>query len=633
MNKIGHVRACIFVCLCLSGHKDAVTQTILREDSLKAVTVTADRIRLSGELELLEHIGEDKHRQTPQLFLTDILSRNSHWQILSYGPGMVSTAAHRGNNAEQVRIYWKGVPLNHPALGMFDLSTVPAVLFSQVSLMHTGSSAQMGNGSLGGSVFLNNRPVENGVRLQNHTSTGSFGFVQQMTGAEYAHKKWSGSTKVLWMRSNNDYTYRPLHGEERPLPNADYYQKHFLQDIRYEINDRTNIEAALWLMEKHNNIPPTTTASAGQRASLEDNNVYTTLSLNHMISENSGLLVQYAYAHADQYFTQEFPEINSYNPVRTHYAEQHYYGKRGDFTFKAGQQFTYSEAPGPNLSEDNFQRFYSLFGQAGYYGFSRWNTQLSLRQEWVNGFDPPLSFAWKNNFKVRKRQALWLRFSRNYRVPTLNHLYWSPVGNPDLLPEDNILGETGWTLKRKYLTAGITLYASETENYIQWRPSIGQFWAADNVKRVRAFGAELSADGKWPVTAKHLLGFSVRLSAGRAEGISEDDPHRGKQLIYQPIYRTASSLFYKYDQWTVSLHGRYISEMYALPGHDPSVQIPDVLIVSNGISRRVAFKKTTLDASLFLENIANTRYELQLGRPMPGFHFLFSVNISLNPNS
>ena len=610
-----------------------MAQQTLREDSLKAVTVIADRIRLSGELELLEHIGEDKRKRTPQLLLTDILSWNSHWQILSYGPGMVSTAAHRGNNAEQVRIYWKGVPLNHPALGMFDLSTVPAVLFSQVSLMQTGSSAQMGNGSLGGSVLLNNQPLDEGVRLQNHTSVGSFGFFQQMTGAEYTHKKWSGSTKVLWMRSDNDYTYQPLFGESKPLPNADYYQKHFIQDLRYAINNKTNIEAAVWMMEKHNNIPPTVSANPNQRASLEDNNAYATLSLNHIASKNSGLLVQYAYAQADQYYTQEFPEINSYNPVRTHYTEQHYYGRLSGFRYKAGQQFTYSEAPSPNLSEGNFQRFYSLFGQVGYYGSNKWNTQLSLRQEWVNGFDPPVSFAWTNNVVLGKRQALWFRLSRNYRVPTLNHLYWSPVGNPDLLPENNLLGEVGWTWKHKHLKTGLTLYGSETDNYIQWRPSIGQLWAASNVKRVRAYGMEFSADGKWALAAKHQLGFSVRLSAGRAESMSEDDPHRGKQLIYQPIYRTASSVFYEYNQWTLSLRGRYISEMFALPDHNPTVHIPNVLLLSSGISRSVTFKKTTVDASLFLENIGNMQYELQLGRPMPGFHFLFSLNFSLNPNS
>ncbi|MCC5918574.1 MAG: TonB-dependent receptor [Cryomorphaceae bacterium] len=599
----------------------------IRQDSLDEVVVLADRIRLSGSDALIETIDENRRAAIPPLFLSDVLLWNSHWSMLSYGPGMVTTAAHRGNNAEQVRVYWKGIPLNHPALGMFDFSTVPAVLFGQISLLQTGSSAQMGNGSLGGSVLLNENPNVQNIKI--HNSIGSFGFRQQMAAVGFSHKKLSGSTKLLWMRSDNDYLYQPLHGDRRPLPNADYQQKHVLQTLKYEFSEKISVEAAFWWMDKHNNIPPTVNANPRQRAALHDRNIFSALSYQQRFNKNSGMLVQYGYATANQTFTQSFPDINSFNPARTHFAEHHIFDQQGKFSYKVGQQFTYSEAPGPNLSADNYQRFYSLFGQVKYDVSNRLNSQLSLRREWVNGFDPPLSFAFLQQYLPTEKQMVWLRFSRNYRVPTLNHLYWEPVGNPDLLPENNFLAEIGWNIQGKNIKTGITFYGSETENYIQWRPSVGQFWAASNVKEVLAYGTELQLDGNWKVSESRIFGGNLRAAFGRAYGISGEDIHRGNQLIYQPVYRGSVLLFYAISDWRLTMRGRYMSEMFAYPDHHWSTQIPDVFLFSGGVERTFSFSDTQLQTTLFLENIGNQSYEFQLGRPMPGFHFVFSANVTL----
>lgn len=607
-------------------------QDMALTDTLPEAMVWADRTRLLGELELVEHIDDNRRARTPALFLSDVLQWNSHWQVLSYGPGMVSTLAHRGNNAEQVRIYWKGIPLNHPALGLVDLSTVPASLFGQVSIMNTGSSAQMGNGALGGSVILNNAPIEQGFSAEWQSSVGSFGFFQQMAGASFNKGKWRSSTRLLWMQSNNDYTYQPLFGEPRPLPNADYSQAHLMQDVRFDMSSNTFVEAALWLSQKTTNIPPTTTSNPNTKSDLEDNNAVASLSFNHRFSNNNGMLVQYGYLHADQYFTRTLagrqnPEIESFNPARTHFVEHHHYGKKGRFDYKVGQQYTHSFGPGPNLSEGNLQQFYALFAQGKYQFSNRFTSQLSMRQEWVTGFDPPLSFAWLNEFSVNDEHVLWTRLSRNYRVPTLNQLFWQPVGNPNLLPEDNLLAEVGWRFKPvQNHHFGVTLYGSETSNYIQWRPGLGGLWSAQNIREVRAYGVELLWDAEWKLSESHDLGFNLRGSVGRAYSILESDPYASLQLIYQPVMRTANTVFYRYKDWELSLRLRYTSEMFDAPDHRLSSRIPDMWLFSSGLQRTWQFGKRSMRTQFFVENLGNAQYELQLGRPMPGTNWLMAVH-------
>jgi hypothetical protein len=172
----------------------------------------------------------------------------------------------------------------------------------------------------------------------------------------------------------------------------------------------------------------------------------------------------------------------------------------------------------------------------------------------------------------------------------------------------------------------LTAYTSYTRNYIQWRPSIGPFWSATNLKEVGAYGLELSHDYLFLQTRKAQLGSNLRGAYGRAFGVGEDDPFAGLQLIYQPIYRYSHSVYWKNQKWDVSLRCRYVSEMFGLLDHHPSAQIPGVWLFGSAIQHSFSVGKGILRASIHLENLTNQMYQLQLGRPMPGFHFFVGLN-------
>ncbi|MDZ7776138.1 MAG: TonB-dependent receptor [Bacteroidales bacterium] len=91
--------------------------------------------------------------------------------------------------------------------------------------------------------------------------------------------------------------------------------------------------------------------------------------------------------------------------------------------------------------------------------------------------------------------------SRNYRLPTLNDLYWQPGGDPELLPERGFTLETGL----KYLSqkrngwhggAEITWFRNDISNWIAWQPDgIMSYWTPKNITEVLSQGIEAQLPG------------------------------------------------------------------------------------------------------------------------------------------
>ena len=55
----------------------------------------------------------------------------------------------------------------------------------------------------------------------------------------------------------------------------------------------------------------------------------------------------------------------------------------------------------------------------------------------------PFTFSLGNNYKIFKWLTARASVSKVYRIPTMNDLYWTPGGNPNLLPESGYAQEGG----------------------------------------------------------------------------------------------------------------------------------------------------------------------------------------------
>lgn len=153
--------------------------------------------------------------------IATLLSEQSPVFVRSYGPGGVSTLSVRGTNSSQSGVFWNGLNLTQPNMGMTDLSRISSFEFSDVSLQSGGASSLMGSGVIGGSLQLSNAmkfstPTQSSVLLAGSTIGKTTGGVKLNCGNN--RLAYSGSLMGEW--SPNNFKYTDYSGNRVPLEHA-----------------------------------------------------------------------------------------------------------------------------------------------------------------------------------------------------------------------------------------------------------------------------------------------------------------------------------------------------------------------------------------------------------------------------
>jgi iron complex outermembrane receptor protein len=228
--------------------------------------------------------------------------------------------------------------------------------------------------------------------------------------------------------------------------------------------------------------------------------------------------------------------------------------------------------------------------------------------------------------------------SKNYRLPSLNDLYWLPGGNRDLLPELGYSADLGISSDLKLNNEDsngasngrsgqwfeITGFYANISNWILWTPT-GQTWSPQNLKRVRNSGVEVSYRGSRSFNAfglRHSLTINMCYSLIDSKVLESEvvgDRGIGKSLIFIPRHNMKYNLEYQVLNWSLifgqCLTGKVyldaINESY-MPYYGPSYLIITKQIEGAGDSR--------LKLGIKMNNLFNEEYQIMPYRPMPGFN-------------
>ena len=71
---------------------------------------------------------------------------------------------------------------------------------------------------------------------------------------------------------------------------------------------------------------------------------------------------------------------------------------------------------------------------------------IAVRQEIIKSKFVPFTFSIGSDVFIAKWLSAKVNFSKVYRIPTFNDLYWVPGGNADLLPESGYCEEAGLSI-------------------------------------------------------------------------------------------------------------------------------------------------------------------------------------------
>ena len=615
------------------------------------------------------------------LSMADILAFNSSIFVKSYGRATLSTVAFRGTSPSHTQVTWNGMRINNPMLGMTDFSTIPSYFIDQASLLHGTSSVNETGGGLGGLVKLATEPdTPEGFNVQYVQGIGSFSTFDEFARLTYGSDKWHVSTRAVHSSSPNNYKYinhdkkvniydddhniiGQYHPKERNRSGA-FRDTHILQEVYYNTlkGDRLGLNA--WYIDSNRELPMLTT-DYGNEADFENRQREQTfrsvLSWDHTRSKwKAGLKGGYIHTWMAYDYRREVSEGNWASMTRSRSKVNTIYGQaEGEYTPSRKWFFTANLSAHQHFVRSQDKNIILQDGDKAIVGYDKGRIELSgsasakwqpidrlgmsvvVREEMFGSDWSPLIPAFFIDGVVLPEGNVTLKgsISRNYRVPTLNDLYFLPGGNPDLRNEHGFTYDLGASFeigkKEVYsLSGSVTWFDSRIDDWIIWLPTTKGFFSPRNVKEVHAYGVEVTgnhADPPFKAWFRDLNGsYSWTPSINEGEKMSPADQSVGKQLPYVPKHSASLTGRLSWRSWGFLYKWCWYSERFTMSSNDYTLtgHLPEYFMSNISLEKGLSFKPIDLSLKLAVNNLFNEDYLSVLSRPMPGINFEFFIGIT-----
>ncbi|WP_099463055.1 MULTISPECIES: TonB-dependent receptor plug domain-containing protein [Parabacteroides] len=273
-------------------------------------------------------------------------------------------------------------------------------------------------------------------------------------------------------------------------------------------------------------------------------------------------------------------------------------GTRGEVVNK-----TVNEIAGYAIMQQDF--FDKLSINAGL----RYEHSSAYGSEWV----PQAGFA----LRLFEGNTIKGSFSKGFRSPTLRELYISYLpyskANPDLLPESMLNYElsVGQTFLDNRLSAELTAFYIEGKNTIS---TVNM--QLQNVGHLYNKGIEF--DARYQILNNLNLGMNYSYL------------HTNKPTTAAPKHKFFADVTYSPGRFTFDVNVESISDLYVnVNDKNPVQNLKENYTLLNA---RVAYRFGTLEKGLNLfvkgENLTATRYQINVGYPMPKAVFMGGVDVT-----
>jgi vitamin B12 transporter len=552
--------------------------------------------------------------------------------IKSYGIGSLATPTFRGGAAGQTAIFWNGLPIQSPMLGLTDLSLLPTIGFDNLAAVPGGKSAEAGSGSVSGGIYLSSSAPPAGLRIQGGSTVGSFGYQNQQLAISNGNTKLRVQINGQLLRAENDFPYQ-IRADlpTKRLAHAQQEQQVLLQTLVWEPNARNKFELHGWQQHTLRNLPPTTTQNRSE-ATQED----------HIYRQQLSWRAQRAKSHwrTNLGFTHEKihyrdPQIlvdapSAFSSLLAKVVRQQIL--KPLFYSESGLQFIQSWAIADGYRQAQQQQQLGLY-QKLTAELGQWVLAATGRLELVDLSAPlitvfhlQVSHRFKNDWRVE------LQAGRNFRIPTLNDRYWAQGGNPDLQTEfsweqEIALAKEIHAIRNSGLVK-INIFNRSVANWIQWsQQENAAFWSAGNIAKVWSRGVEpyfiwhyWYGGSQLKVTLRYHFILSTYQTAIQNPAIA-----RGTQLWYTPQHQLTTQVEYRRKKWLVNYTQQYVGATEGI--NDDLSDYHLAHLTAKWFPQRARWDGQFL---LQVNNLYNANYRVIERRPMPGRNLQLGVQVGFS---
>lgn len=603
----------LFLCQFVSAQHDAVVK--LEELIISDVYLKNNQ---SQSIQVLTDSVINKNQPS----LTDLLNYNSVVYFKEYGRGMLSTVSFRGTTASQTAVVWNGININSQLNGSTDFNTITTNDFNSISVKAGGGSVIYGSGAIGGSVHLNNdltfkKQFTNDFRI----AYGSFATLGTNYRMVFSNEKWSSQIGFSYNGSENDYPYVGLYtwkGEQRKNVNGQYENTSLNASLGYKINANNSIKfySQTSNTDRHMSLISESDTKTKYINGFSRNLIEYQTVQNKLIANFKSAYVAENY----QYFGNIDSDYFSFGKTECFITKLDL-GYQILKNLKLNGVADYNRTKGYGTSfGSNVRQIGSAALLAKYNANQKWQSEFGIRKEITDNYQSPLLFSVGSSYTFSKLYTLKANFSRNFRIPTFNDLYWEQGGNPNLKPESAYQAEIGNVFTFKKITLSQTLYYMKIRDLLRWVPGDGGIWSPQNTDRVHSYGTEILLG--WTTNfGKH----NFSLNGTYAYTISENE-ETGKQLFFVPFHKTTASVAYSYKKLSANYQFLYNGFVYTRSDNDPK-EIIEAYNVSNiGIDYDFGYF-TSSKLGFQVLNVFSEKYQSLEDRPLPGRNFNLYINL------
>ena len=582
--------------LLLSGLPSGSHEPLL--DSLHAVTIAADKGVTVSRTDTLK-VGNS-------FTVSDVLLQNSGFQVGDNG-GLagLKTVSLRGLGSAHTAVYIDGVRVGNVQSGQNDLGMIGTENLSNVVVDYAQNSVSFNTAR----PEFGQSPVAGAVRL----NAGSFGTWLPSARFDFRlSEKIALSANAAGVFSKGNFEY----GDGQIRENNDISQVRAGVDL-FGIMEGGDYHVKAYYNNVDRGTPGSTSWPSDDRQ--QDKNIFVQGVLRKNFTPLYTLHLSGKASYDDLYYSSSWGDSN-YGQTEFQLNSAHDFQLRNWWKVSLAADLQWDGLKSSNYNASRLTAFSAL---ATSFRTSRLAADIVL--EYSGSFDS--GYLSRNavspsaNIRFEIMEGLnFLAFGRRaYRVPTFNELYYEGYGNPELKPEDAWLTDLGldfnktvsdgWTVKAKLdgfynrLTNKITSAPTEED------PNI---WLPYNVGKVSSLGLDAAAGlahaGDWN------WAFDARYSYQSTVDKTPDSYTYGQQLPYVARHTVVLAGNVSWKGWALAPVWQLRAGRTDSVGELPDWNTAD-LTLSKGISVR---NVGSLTFKLSAKNIADCRYEISSGYPMPG---------------
>lgn len=633
------VRGCVALAVAAAAPQIAMGQTeglgydAAYLDSIALKEVIIEKV-MPKNITPNQVIGSDIIQALPSSSVADALKYLAGVQIKDYGGlGGQKTVNVRSLGSQHVGVYIDGVRVTNAQNGTVDLGKYSLTTLESVSLFNANKNELLMCASeyaSASTVYLQTkRPDKTDI-----TATGSIGSFHTYKGTVTGSLSKLGFIDAAYTYSKGDYPfeyhteYEDTTGTRR---NSDIKMLRLESCLFYK-----GFQWHTYFFNSERGLPggivrrlSDTYTDVGREW---DRNFFSQLSWRKRF-RHYGFRAILKYSNDHLHYRSDYPENISVHSNNKYHQQDIYGAFAAAYERRAWKVSASTDLRWSDLTTDvkNFRYVYRLDSKtslSAFFNQGPWNFNASGLythcSDHTRGQSKPLSkFTWNALGSYSVSHWLFRAFYKEvFRVPTLNDLYYTLVGNRNLKPEYTKQYDIGVNYGNKWIDIQIDGYYNRIEDRIVCLPLKGSYqWTMLNYGHTRSYGVDLSISGKY--REHHLL-----LTGTFQDDRDRTDPAEESYndfIAYSPRWSWTAVYTFTWRALTASVSHMYVGKRYWTAENS----IEDPLKAYNCTDLKVSYRWRHLTAEVECQNLFDDRYEMIQRWPMPGRRFAFTLKYNL----